>query len=1017
MVIKKALKEITESINNGKLVVFVGAGVSKNYGYPNWDELTDKIIKELNLEKHSKLINDIERCKKTVINKNKNVLLKATTLLGYSSDEYLLYAQYLYEYFIKEFKEKDEKKFEIKGQKKFTETIKKILEDKKGRKCKIIPKIFDLNPQHIITTNYDTLLEDYGSKNYELIVQNSNLAKTKSNNYIIKMHGDFKHNNIVLKESDYHNYSENFKLIDNFLKSIIATHTLLFVGFSAADPNFKQIYAWISRTLKKNTRKAFFINLEKENFDIYKTKYFENKYIYIIHFEDLREYHKDSVIIEKKGHRLEYCLDKINKSYIDKFLDSIYILKTSTHPIVWGFEEMLKNFGATISYYESYNELRVKNTVLHELFLKPTIYEKDERVKLLHQFLYSVLGKRGQILLDDKKIEITEYSSVPKRNNSIHRELKLLTEFNYYKLEKLLQNYPKILSLSNHIRFKRKAYLLTMMSKNDEAYDILSELLIFYKKRKMYFEYFNTGFDRNFTRSYYTGKMEYFDFEMEMKKISLNDRIKLSNIFVSIKQRLYYLEKIEDSIEITNEIIDLVEFYNRGGIQNSSLIERLIFIMDDTFKILYDEGICSNYSKLFKYNLKSYFISFYTKYNIDKVDERLDHFFGGLSTVTELEFNYLYYATQFLNPKDWNNILNYSEQNLELSNYIKKEMIYSFQNISNYILQKKTWTRNTTNFFGKRLCNFIILFSKTSMEITKFTQIIEIISLVIFKFDVYKYSEYLKKLCDKHKKHFVSENSEKLKPLFINMIRSLENEKHLTLLSDFRSILDLFENVNFKKKLSINNKGINNIESLIENERAIFEKCIGINMLISMYYNCSKNMKIKLANYMQNFFKDNFKKTSNILHFYLCLHKAIKKNIIQKTEESLFISKMLKYPLSEKDENFVVYLDTIYQLKKINKVKQKDINKYLSKYSKSSTSYRALLFKDNFTIPKTELKARWLLHLVDNQKMLLEFIKNYNLDYKELIMKVNTEILLKENNKNKEKYRELLEFLLKHIND
>lgn len=1006
MKIQEMIADISKSINDNKLVVFVGAGVSKNYGYPDWNKLTDKILAEINLEKHIELKNILEDCKQPVISANKKTLKKTINKLGYATDEYLMYAQYLYNYLIKKYKNKNER------EKKFIEIVKKILNDKEkvDEKYDIISKIFELTPQHIITTNFDSLLEDYNHGNYELIVQDTDIANSNSNNYIIKMHGDFEHTNIVLKESDYHNYSENFKLIDNFIKSVFASYTLLFIGFSANDPNFKQIYAWISRILGEETRNAYFLNLNKKSIDKHRISYLNNKFINIINFEDILAYHNDDFDIKDYGKRLEYCLDKINKSYIDKFLDSIYILKTSKYPIVWGFEEILNKYGMTISY----NELKVKNAVVYDLFLKPTIYEKDKRAKLFYKFLFSELGERGQIIFDDKKIEITEFYNILIKNKSIPKEMKLLSDFNYNKLERLLQNYPKTLNLSNHRKLKRKAYLLTMMSKNDEAYDILSELLIFYKNRKMYFEYFNTGFDRNFTRSYYTGKMEYFDFDKEMKKISLNDRIKLSSIFVSIKQRLYYLEKIEDSMEITNEIIDLVEFYNRGGIQNSSLIERLIFAMDNTFKILYDEGICSNYSELFKYNLKSYFISYYTKYNIDKVDERFDHFFGEISTVTELEFYYLYYAIQFLNPKDWNNILNYSDQDLEINNKLTNEILKLLHNIYSYILQKETWTRKSTNYLVERLCNFIILFSNASVKITEFTRIIEIISPVIFKFDVHQYSEYLKKFCNKHKKYFVSENSEKLKPLFNNIIKSLENEKRLNPLSDFRSILSLFENVNFNKKLAINNKGINNIESLIENERAIFDKCIGINMLISIYHNCSRNLKINLASYVQNFFENNFKEARVTANSYLCLHKAIKKSIFHKAEELKFISEMLKQPLSEKDKHFIFYLDTVYQLKKENKLNQNNINKYLSKYSKSNPFYRIFLFEDRTKNHDIDFKARWLLHLIKNPTRIIKIIKFNKLDIRNLISKASEEMLFEENKNHKEDFQKLINLLLNH---
>lgn len=64
----ESINTLKKYIDNKKLVVFVGAGVSRNYGYPDWNELTTVILTEMN---------------KTLENKIK---IKPE----YTSDEYLL---------------------------------------------------------------------------------------------------------------------------------------------------------------------------------------------------------------------------------------------------------------------------------------------------------------------------------------------------------------------------------------------------------------------------------------------------------------------------------------------------------------------------------------------------------------------------------------------------------------------------------------------------------------------------------------------------------------------------------------------------------------------------------------------------------------------------------------------------------------------------------------------------------------------------------------------------------------
>ena len=105
-----------------------------------------------------------------------------------------------------------------KNREKYFNKIKNILS--KNAKPNIIDYLIcKLKPKHIITTNYDDLLE----QTYEMlqepvdkISKNEDLSKSHNNNFIIKMHGEIakdtsKKQKFVLKEEDYDNYSRNFK--------------------------------------------------------------------------------------------------------------------------------------------------------------------------------------------------------------------------------------------------------------------------------------------------------------------------------------------------------------------------------------------------------------------------------------------------------------------------------------------------------------------------------------------------------------------------------------------------------------------------------------------------------------------------------------------------------------------------------------------------------------------------------------------------------------------------------------
>ena len=218
---EKELKRIIEASQNNALSFFVGAGVSALSGAKTWKELIDSICDELGMERKKE----------------------------YSSDEYLRIPQ-IYYYSLGS------------NHSKYSNFIKRELDTSKLMPNQIHYEMLKLNPASIITTNYDTLLEeaavDY-CKSFKVVACDSDVPKIHGNRYILKLHGDFKNNNFVLKEEDYLNYSENFKLIETFVKSIFSTNTVVFIGYSLNDYNIKLILNWTKALLKGQFREPIFI--------------------------------------------------------------------------------------------------------------------------------------------------------------------------------------------------------------------------------------------------------------------------------------------------------------------------------------------------------------------------------------------------------------------------------------------------------------------------------------------------------------------------------------------------------------------------------------------------------------------------------------------------------------------------------------------------------------------------------------------------------------------------------------
>lgn len=228
---------IKEAINNDRLVLFAGAGVSKDSGIPLWLELEEGI---------------------------KNRLNESTT-----EKDALKIAQMLYN---------------EKGEKEYIDIVKGLVFKNSSSYNSIHEILFELNPQHIITTNYDNYFESVINDNglpYSIVSKDEDLPYARHKKLLLKYHGDFKNHNTVLKENDYLEFSKNHTLKEVFVKAQFSNKLILFVGYSVSDPNLKLLIREIQYLLKKHYQRAYILTTKSEVSDS-EIKYFENLGINII---------------------------------------------------------------------------------------------------------------------------------------------------------------------------------------------------------------------------------------------------------------------------------------------------------------------------------------------------------------------------------------------------------------------------------------------------------------------------------------------------------------------------------------------------------------------------------------------------------------------------------------------------------------------------------------------------------------------------------------------------------------
>lgn len=268
------IKQMQESLNKDKLVIFVGAGVSKNSGVPTWGQMVRMFAEQMEYP--------VERL---------------------STDEYIRIPQYFYGMDDSE------------GHKAYYETLKRIISPETEPNI-LNDLIVKLHPKHIVTTNYDKLM-DKVAEGYEIIRQDRDLLKAQANHYLIKMHGDIDNvEEVVFKETDYLQYSESHRLMETFLKSLLIDHVFLFVGYSLNDYNLNTFTSWIEfiaqeMNVKKEMHKNFFLSSSDHAGKKYLRKYYEDKGLQVIDIYDLPEEvekRSEEILLEEELGRRTYAV-------------------------------------------------------------------------------------------------------------------------------------------------------------------------------------------------------------------------------------------------------------------------------------------------------------------------------------------------------------------------------------------------------------------------------------------------------------------------------------------------------------------------------------------------------------------------------------------------------------------------------------------------------------------------------------------------------------------------------------
>lgn len=254
---ENAKQSLVQLLRSKKAILFAGAGCSRFANYPDWDELVNKLQKELT--PHLTPPQETNRLQLVDVVKQQLISEGQTR-----EDAY-------YNFLFNEFSPKTVK---------FDSVFH-------------VPLV-QLGFCGIITTNYDRVLEDAVNQAYtvdgnlvncqDLSLRDDieirifkfmrELANAKHPTSILHLHGYYtKPHNIILSEADYHGFYKEFEIFDSsgnpihgamdtlprrILWSLFVMHSLVFVGFGMQDEAMMQVLRHIQSELKLGEDHAHF---------------------------------------------------------------------------------------------------------------------------------------------------------------------------------------------------------------------------------------------------------------------------------------------------------------------------------------------------------------------------------------------------------------------------------------------------------------------------------------------------------------------------------------------------------------------------------------------------------------------------------------------------------------------------------------------------------------------------------------------------------------------------------------
>ena len=932
--LEQDIRFLAEELEKGKLVVFVGAGVSKNSGLPEWEELI------------------------------KN------------------YADYrgIKEFTSKQFLTIPEEVFERYGSLKYYEIAEKRFSGKYVPNSihRILKK---MKLTYIITTNYDTLIEDE-IKNLQIVSKDEDLPYTNSNKMLIKMHGDFENKNIVLKQSDYDNYEKNFQLISTLVKGLFTTNTVLFIGYSYSDTNVQQIMNWIKEILKEKTRKAFLVEFTNED-----SKEEENgEQINKISLKLLND-NNDEVLYENKKERFNNNYEKT----LTKFLSNIYNEKEKVK------QEKIFEIYINLNYLtehnwkklNKYSEIRIDEDWKRILYTRLEFKDIEKYEEILFKSRIKKILQR--INRNEKEILIpfSEKGITPKRKEQKNileekieveeKFLKIICDYDYKNFQNLVEEYKENNNINKYVivhgylffkKINKAKETIKSMIEEKENVNSKNEKLVWDNFILSIIEFMEiTHAEENLNKTFESIEesledryFEYFKYETEL----FNEIFKYSTLEALNKKMNKLFDKVRKG-KSTSYVMGIPPSY------------KAIILSRDLFYFCSLNGIFGNsfsdYSEFMKKYIEILLMS-YTNKNIEVKNQM----FKNRNLIEEFEY-FDFFMMLELSYSDLKKLFNeYEIKDLKCEKEIFDKLIVLLKNILDWIIE------NDNEFMEKidTLESILLIISKLDLIETQFEKLVDII-LNDKNSNVFFENNYALEVADNFRviiyKNFKNLNKE----FFDKILEKIFSIDRKRIDENLLHHITYYFNKKEMPKISKNDK----IKNFI-NKNNLKIKCYFLRIIDEIYFEELKNEILKEIKDKLNIEVYSFLLNQKFIDFIPETEDKIIKEldrIFQKKD--IDINNLISYT-SEKEKILDFLLVSglnnrlpISFIEKLKKYKNKEFFKSLKQYE-SEILWKYILNQENFDYSKfteNELekfsKIRIKNLLEKNNKKLIKLVREY----------------------------------------